>query len=161
MFDSHAHYDDPKFDNDRHELLKRLFTSGVTGIVTAGTDKDTSYASYELSKQYKNIYFTAGVYPEYAPTCGNFEEWLQPLLSTEKCVAIGEIGLDYHYDTPRDAQKTVFRRQLELASQYDMPVVVHNRDAHGDCLDIVLDFPGVRGVFHSFSGSAETAAELV
>ncbi len=110
---------------------------------------------------YTKQIFTAGVHPEDAPSCGNFEEWLLPMLSTEKCVAIGEIGLDYHYDTPKDAQMAVFRRHLAIAAEHGMPVVVHDRDAHKDCLDAVLEFPKVKGVFHSFSGSAETAAELV
>ncbi len=161
MFDTHAHYDDRQFDDDRAELLNRLFSSGITGIVNAGTNKDTSLFSYELSKRYKNIYFTAGVHPEHSPDCGNFEEWLVPLLCAEKCVAVGEIGLDYHYDTPRDAQIAVFRRQLALAEVYGKPVVVHDREAHRDCLEAVADYPKVKGVFHSFSGSAETAEILV
>lgn len=161
MFDSHAHYDDVLFDPDRETLLDELFSSGVRGIINAGTNKTTSLFSLSLSEKYKNMFFTAGVHPEHAPDCAGFEDWLLPLLSKEKCVAGGEIGLDYHYDTPKEPQKNVFIKQLETAKGLGKPVVIHCRDAHQDCLDILRGFSGVRGVMHSFAGSPEMAELLL
>lgn len=161
MFDSHAHYEDEKFTADRYELLDSLFNTGITGIINCGSDKETSFASMELAEKYENIYFAAGVHPHSSPVCGDFEEWLIPLLSHPKCVAIGEIGLDYYYDTPKDAQMKVFKRQLEIADRLNKKVIIHNRDSHKDLYDTVSLFPNVKGVFHSFSGSAEFAKMLV
>lgn len=158
MTDIHAHYDDAKFDGDREELLASL---SYMKIINAGCDRISSEKARALAEKYENIYFTAGVHPEYAAVCGDFESWLVPLLSHPKCVGIGEIGLDYHYDEPpRDIQKEIFNRQLYLAVKYGKPVVIHDRDAHADSVDAVLAHRGVRGVFHSFSGSAETAKIL-
>lgn len=162
MIDSHAHYLDTAFDADRDTLLRSLAGSGVECVVEAGTDKESSYAARDLAHEYENVYFAAGLHPEYAEKHAEIPMWLPELLSDGKCVAVGETGLDYHYDTPaRDVQKTAFALQLELARSSGKPVVVHDREAHGDCLELVGAFPGVRGVFHSFSGSAETARELV
>ncbi len=161
MFDSHAHYEDERFDTDRSELLDNLFRTGITGIINCGSDEQTSLHSLELSERYENIYFTAGVHPENSPLCGNFEDWLEPMLSHPKCVGIGEIGLDYHYDTPKECQRDVLVRQLEIADKLNKRVVIHNRESHRDLLDIVSLYPGVRGIFHSFSGSAEYAEILV
>ena len=159
MTDIHAHYDDAKFDGDREELLASL---SYMKIINAGCDRISSEKARALAEKYENIYFTAGVHPEYAAVCEDFESWLVPLLSHPKCVGIGEIGLDYHYDEPpRDIQKEIFNRQLYLAVKYGKPVVIHDRDAHADSVDAVLAHSGVRGVFHSFSGSAETANPLV
>lgn len=158
MTDIHAHYDDASFDEDREELLASL---SYMKIINAGCDRISSEKSRELAEKFENVYFTAGVHPEYAAVCGSFEDWLVPLLSHPKCVGIGEIGLDYHYDEPpRDTQKEIFSRQLELAVRYGKPVVIHDRDAHADVVDAVLAHGGIRGVFHSFSGSAETAKIL-
>lgn len=158
MTDIHAHYDDTKFDGDREELLSSL---SYMKIINAGCDRISSKKARELAEKYENIYFTAGVHPEYAAVCGDFESWLVPLLSHTKCVGIGEIGLDYHYDEPQsDIQKEIFNRQLDLALKYDKPVVIHDRDAHADSVEAVLTHGGVKGVFHSFSGSAETAKLL-
>ena len=162
MFDSHAHYGDTAFDSDREELLKSLFANGVSAVVEAGTDEMTSLAARELARRYENVYFVAGLHPEYAESAENIPLWLPQILKDEKCVGIGEIGLDYHYDTPaRDIQRKAFELQLRLAEETGKPVVIHDREAHADCLDLVRAFPKVRGVFHSFSGSAETAKELV
>lgn len=158
MTDIHAHYDDIKFNDDRDELLAKL--SDIR-IINAGCDKVTSEKAMQLAEAHANMYFTAGVHPEYAAVCNDFEEWLIPMLAHPKCVGIGEIGLDYHYDEPpKEIQKEVFKRQLELALRLDKPVVIHDRDAHADCLEAVLATKGIRGVFHSFSGSAETAKIL-
>ncbi len=162
MFDSHSHYGDDRFEADRHDVLKGLFASSVSGIVEAGTDRKTSFDSRELSRQYENMYFTAGIHPEFAEQINEGVEWLKELAKDEKCVAIGEIGLDYHYDTPsREAQLKAFEAQLRIACELDKPVVIHDRDAHGDCLETVRRYPEVKGVFHSFSGSAEMAKVLV
>lgn len=158
MTDIHAHYDDARFDDDREALLSSL--EGIK-IINAGCDRESSLTAMKLAEKHKNIYFTAGVHPENAANCENFEEWLIPMLKHEKCVGIGEIGLDYHYDEPpRDIQKEIFQKQLDLALELDLPVVIHDRDAHADCLEAVLSKKGLRGVFHSFSGSAETAKIL-
>ncbi len=158
MTDIHAHYDDVKFDSDRASLLKAL--SGMK-IINAGCDKDTSAAAMRLAEQFEHVYFTAGIHPEYAAVCGNYEDWLIPMLRHPKCVGLGEIGLDYHYDDPpKDIQKQVFHRQLDLALSLGIPVVIHDRDAHQDCVDAVIARKGIKGVFHSFSGSAETAKIL-
>ena len=162
MFDSHSHYGDERFDEDRHEVLKRLFASSVTGIIEAGTDKKTSFEAFELSEKYDNMYFTAGIHPEFAEEINEVREWLPGLLKKEKCVAIGEIGLDYHYDTPpKEVQIKAFEEQLRIAGETGKPVVIHDRDAHGDCLDMIRRHPEVKGVFHSFSGSSEMAKVLV
>lgn len=162
MFDSHAHYNDTAFDADRDLLLSSLFANGVQGIVEAGTDKESSYQARDLAHRYEKLYFAAGLHPEYAERYEAVSEWLPALLEDEKCVAIGEIGLDYHYDTPaRDVQRKAFEAQMRIAAVTGKPVVIHDREAHADCIDVVRAFPGVRGVFHSFSGSAETAELLV
>lgn len=174
LFDSHAHFDDEKFDAVgesgkavREELLERCFSEdGIGHIVSAGTNISTSRAALMLAERYPQIYATAGIHPqdvelaepEPAGTLGE----LRRLLANPKVRALGEIGLDYHWDDPpRELQKKWFRLQLELAAELDIPVQIHDRDAHGDCMDILREYPDVRGVFHSFSGSAEMAAELV
>lgn len=162
MFDSHAHYEDRRFDIDRESLLNDLFASNVTAIVNIGTNKELSFQSKALAEKYRSIYFTAGIHPCYAEEYEECEKWILPLIYHEKCVAIGEIGLDYHYDTPsKEVQKTAFRKQLEIAEKHNIPVSIHDRDAHADCLDILDEFPDVKGIFHSFSGSAEMAKSLV
>ncbi|MBQ7647382.1 MAG: TatD family hydrolase [Clostridia bacterium] len=162
MFDSHAHYDDSKFDGDRDEKIKEIFSLGVTGIVNASSDIPSSIASIKLAEKYDGIYACVGVHPheaEKAPSC--YLDILKPMFDNKKVVALGEIGLDYHYDfSPRDIQKKIFHEQLEFAEQLDVPVVIHDREAHKDCIDAVLQHKNVRGVFHSFSGSAESAAIL-
>ncbi len=158
MTDIHAHYDDERFDGDREELLSSLKD---VKIICAGCDIHTSNRAKELAETHENIYFTAGVHPQFALECGDFDAWLPPLLAHPKCVGLGEIGLDYHYDEPpKEIQKKVFYRQLDMAALLDIPVVIHDRDAHADCVDAVISRKGIRGVFHSFSGSAETAKIL-
>lgn len=163
LFDTHAHYDDKRFDEDRDDLISGLFDSGkVYGIVNCGCDIDTSKKSLALAHKYKRMYAAVGIHPHEASkvTDADYEK-IRQMLSDEKTVALGEIGLDYHYDfSPRDIQKTVFENQLLLAEELGMPVVIHDREAHADCIGAVLRHPEVRGVFHSFSGSAETARLL-
>ncbi|MCH5183830.1 MAG: TatD family hydrolase [Oscillospiraceae bacterium] len=164
MFDSHAHYDDRQYDGDREELLSRLFTEeGVTGLLTIGCNTESSHAAIRLAEAHSGVYAAVGFHPEFAEqvTDDSLAE-IERLLSHPKAVALGEIGLDYYYeDPPRDIQKTAFRAQLALAERTGMPVIVHDRDAHGDLLAILQEFPSVRGVLHSYSGSAEMAKVLL
>ena len=164
LFDTHAHYDDPQFDPDREALLAALPESGVGLVVNPGCDISTSRQAVALAEQYPHVYAAVGYHPE---NCGPYvpEELdiLRELARHPKVVAIGEIGLDYYWEDnpPRAFQQTVFRKQLALAAELDLPVIVHDREAHGDCLAIIKEFPTVTGVFHCFSGSPEMAAELL
>ena len=163
FYDTHAHYDDGRFDSDRETLLPELYRQGIGLINTIGTDIPSSRASIALAEQYDFIYAAVGGWPGNVGdmTEQDLEEY-RAMASHEKVVAIGEIGLDYYYDdVPREIQKHWFDRQMALAEELSMPVVVHDRDAHGDCMDMVRKWAGrVTGVFHCFSGSAEMAAEL-
>ena len=164
LFDTHAHYDDSQFDPDREELLAALPENGVGLVVNPGCDIPTSRQALALAEQYPHVYAAVGYHPE---NCGPYvpEELdiLRSLAKHPKAVAIGEIGLDYYWEEnpPRDFQQQVFRAQLQLAQELNLPVIVHDREAHGDSLAIIKEFPAVRGVFHCFSGSAEMARELV
>lgn len=163
MIDIHAHYDDEAFDCDRDELLTSLFAEkGVSAIINAGCNIETSLFSIKLAEKYPNVYAAVGFHPQEVL---NFKEedlnTIKSMLSHPKVVAVGEIGLDYHYGTEhKEEQKALFRKQLELAIEMDMPVVIHERDCVKDCLDIVFDYD-VKGVFHAFSGSKETAKLLL
>ena len=164
LFDTHAHYDDPQFDPDREALLTALPENGVGLVVNPGCDIPTSRQAIALAERYPHVYAAVGYHPE---NCGPYVpedlDILRELARRPKAVAIGEIGLDYYWEEnpPRDFQQQVFRSQLQLAQELDLPVIVHDREAHGDSLAIVREFPAVRGVFHCFSGSAEMARELV
>ncbi len=163
LFDTHAHYDDAAFDADREALLARLPEDGVRYVVNVGCDLASSRRAAELAETYDYIYAGVGIYPGNAEECtpAALSE-LRRLAALPKVVAIGEIGLDYHYETPpRDVQREAFRAQLRLAQELGLPVSVHDREAHGESLAIIREFPGVRGVFHCFSGSVEMARELV
>ena len=163
MIDIHAHYDDDAFDADRDELLTQLFNEkGVNKIINAGCNIETSLFAIHLAEKYENIYATVGFHPSDVDKFNDesFEK-MKELIKHEKVVAIGEIGLDYHWVSDnKDLQKSVFRKQLELAIEANLPVVIHERDAVADCLEIVLDY-NVKGVFHAFSGSKETAKILI
>mgnify|MGYP002545262363 CR=1 FL=1 len=164
LFDTHAHYDSRQFDADRDQVLSGLPGQGVSLVVNPGCDLPSSRKAVELARQYPFVYAAVGVHPS---DCGDWEDnWLDELRSLAarpKVKAIGEIGLDYYWkeNPPRDFQEQVFRRQIELALELDLPVIIHDREAHGDILEIVKEFPGVRGVFHCFSGSPEMAEELL
>ncbi len=163
MIDIHAHYDDASFNEDREELLTSLFSEkGVMKIINAGCNIETSKFSIKLSEKFENIYATVGIHPHEAE---NFNPddlaIIKELLRHDKVVAVGEIGLDYHYGTEfKKQQINLFRKQLEIAIETNLPVVIHERDAVKDCLDIVFDYD-VRGVFHAFSCSKETAKLLL
>ena len=162
FFDTHAHYDDAAFDADRAELLPVVHAAGVALILDPGCDEESSRKALALAEQYPFVYAAVGWHPEELAKYPGSLEGIHALAGHEKCLAIGEIGLDYYWDdSRRDEQKALFRAQLELALELGKPVIVHDREAHGDCLEIVSAYPGLRGVFHCFSGSAETAAELL
>ena len=162
IFDSHAHYDDEAFNADRDELLMRLFREDVCGIINVGCNLETSKKSVELAQKYPLIWAAIGVHPhdaEKVPT--SYIEELKRLSNESKVVAIGEIGLDFHYDfSPRDVQKKVFEEQLRLAKDLDLPVIIHNREAHADTFELLKKYRP-KGVVHCFSGSLEMASEVI
>ncbi len=163
IFDSHAHYNDDAFANDAAEVLTRLFEGDVAYIVDVGCNIEASKLAKAQSEQYERLYYSAGIHPEDALGLpDNYLDEIRSLACGEKCVAIGEIGLDYHWDTvPRGLQKKVFTEQLMLAKELSKPVIIHSRDAMGDTLEIIKSVGYYSGVVHCFSGSAETAKELV
>ena len=164
IFDTHAHYDDSRFDGDRDAVLAALPEAGVELMLDPGCDLPSSRAAAALAERYSHVYAAAGIHPE---NCAGFQDAdlaaLRQLLAQPKVAAIGEIGLDYYWaeNPPRDFQQMVFRKQLALAEELDLPVIVHDREAHGDSLSIIREFPAVTGVFHCFSGSPEMAEELL
>lgn len=162
IYDSHAHYNDEAFDEGREELISSLPDKGICGVVNCAVDIETSYTSLELAKKYSFIKAACGVHPHEAVRAQeNYIETLRPLLLEEDCVAAGEIGLDYHYDfSPRDVQLRIFEEQIILANELDMPVIVHDREAHEDTLALLRKYRP-KGVVHCFSGSAETAREVI
>jgi TatD DNase family protein len=164
LFDTHAHFDAEQFDADRDEVLAGLPARGVSLVVDPGCDLPSSRKAVELAQKYPFVYAAVGIHPE---ECGGYQdsdlEEVRRLAARPKVVAIGEIGLDYYWEEnpPKPLQQKVFRDQLALAQELELPVIVHDRDAHGDSLAIVKEFPQVRGVFHCYSGSVEMARELV
>ena len=164
LFDTHAHYDDERFDGDREALLAGMPEKNVGLIVNPGCDISSSQTAVALAESFDFVYAAVGIHPE---NCGDFEpgmiDRLRQMTKNPRVVAIGEIGLDYYWaeNPPRELQQEVLRRQLRLAEELGLPVIIHDRDAHGDTLEIVREFPRVRGVFHCFAGSAEMARELI
>lgn len=164
LFDTHAHFDDRQFDKDRDEVLKSLKSFGVSNIVNIGADMKGSEKSIELAEKYDFVYATVGIHPSETGDMTDTDiDKLRSLAKHPKVRAIGEIGLDYHYDdnAPADVQKKWFIRQLELAKELDMPVVIHDRESKGECLEILKNQKISNGVFHCYSGSAETAREIL
>ena len=160
IFDTHAHYDDEKFQGIRDQLLRELFQRGISGIITCGCDIASSKSAIALAEKYDKMYAAVGFHPENLPDTEDELEKLVPLLSHKKVVALGEIGLDYYWDIPKEKQLRLFQKQLELANRLDLPVIVHDREAHGDTLEILKKYKP-RGVLHCFSGSVETAKEII
>ena len=164
LFDTHAHYDDEQFDEDREELLKSMPASGVGCIVNPGITVETSRTAVSFAQKYEHMYAAVGIHPEncHGATQADFDA-IAALAKEPKVVAIGEIGLDYYWEDnpPREFQREVLAHQMGLAQELDLPVVIHDRDAHGDCMDMVRAFPGVRGEFHCYSGSVEDAKILL
>ncbi len=162
IFDTHAHYDDARFDEDRDALLQGLPEQGIACVINCGVDLASSKTTLALAHRYDYIYAALGFHPE---DCGDATDAdfaaLLPLYSDPKVVAVGEIGLDYYWDTvPKEQQKVVFERQLILANELHKPVIVHDREAHADTLEL-LKKHRPKGVLHCFSGSAETMREAV
>lgn len=161
IFDTHAHYDDKAFDEDREDVIDMLFKNGVCGVVNQGTDIKTSEFGINLAQRYDKFYTAVGLHPECLDENSiNDLDKIKELAKNEKVVAIGEIGLDYYYDIPKDLQKTIFAKQLELAKELDMPVNIHDREAHGDTLEMLKQYKP-KGIVHCFSGSVEMAREII
>lgn len=173
IFDTHAHYHDSRFASpdtglpDIHTLLKTLFSTEISHIIEVGTDISHSRAAIALAEQYPCMYAAVGMYPGSCPQPFDEEQMediiaqFSEMLDHEKVAALGEIGYDFHYDdVPRDIQKLWFDRQMRLAAEKNVPVVIHNREAHGATMDMIAAHPDVRGVLHSYSGSAEMARQL-
>ncbi len=179
IFDSHAHYFDRRFEEESggaDKILNEIMPRPVQNIINVGTNLENSQRAIEQAACYEGMYAAVGIHPEDCHYLDHVElacEQLSELLGTpesrdaRKIVALGEIGLDYHYenygDIPMDKNKQMafFRAQMEMAQLIELPVIIHDREAHGDCFETVLKYPGVRGVFHSYSGSGEMAKELV
>lgn len=164
LFDTHAHYDDERFDGDRETLLASMPAKNVGLIVNPGCDVPSSRMAVALAEKFDFVYAAVGIHPE---NCADFVpeqiDTLRQMAKAPKVVAIGEIGLDYYWaeNPPKELQQEVLRRQLRLAEELNLPVIIHDRDAHGDTMAIVREFPRVKGVFHCFAGSVEMAHELL
>lgn len=163
LFDTHAHMNDPVFDEDREEVLLGLKNKGVDLVMNVGCCLDSSKDCIAMAEKYPFVYASVGTHPDSADEVDEkVIEQYRKMAAHEKVKAIGEIGLDYYYETiPRETQIKAFRMQMELAKELNMPVIVHERNAHDDGMRVVKDFKGVTGVFHCYSGSAEMARQLV
>lgn len=164
IFDSHAHYDDEAFDDDRELVIGDIHEKGVIGVLNCGASLEGARESVKLSEKHDFIYAAVGVHPSYADVVDSkVIDELEELTKYQKVRAIGEIGLDYYWEEnpSRDVQKEAFRAQMKLAEKLNMPVIIHDRDAHADTLEILKEFPNVIGVIHCFSGSVEFARECL
>ena len=164
LFDTHAHMDDRAFDADRETLLGDLPNRQIGLLMNPGCSLESSYNAVKLANRYDYIYAAVGSHPDAADEVNAqvLERYRELCRQNRKVKAIGEIGLDYHYeDIPRELQKQAFRAQMALAAELKLPVIVHEREAHEDGMAIVREFPTVKGVFHCYSGSAEMARQLV
>ena len=164
LFDTHAHMDDRAFDLDREELLTALPSWGIELLMNPGCSLESSRNASRLAETYDYIYAAVGSHPDVADEVNEevLEEYRKLCKLNPKIKAIGEIGLDYHYeDVPREIQLRAFRMQMELARELNLPAIVHEREAHEDGMNVVREFPDVTGVFHCYSGSAEMARQLV
>lgn len=163
IFDSHAHYDDEAFNEDRDVLLTDLSQRGICNVVNCGADLASSEASVALAAKYPYFYAAVGIHPECVKNAPeNYAKQLEKLILQNKVVAIGEIGLDYHFEdnAPREVQKAVFEQQILLAKAHHLPIIVHDRDAHGDTMELLQKHKPT-GVVHCFSGSVEMAKEVI
>ena len=164
LFDTHAHMDDRAFNEDREELLAGFAQKGVALVMNPGCSLESSRNAVALAEKYPFVYAAVGSHPDVADEVNEavLEEYRKLCKLSDKVKAIGEIGIDYHYeDIPRDLQLKAFRMQMELARELGLPVIVHEREAHEDGMAVVREFPDVTGVFHCYSGSAEMARQLV
>lgn len=162
IFDVHAHYDDEKFDADREEVICSLKSNGVCGVINAGTNLETSQKSLELAEKYPYFFAAVGIHPEDCSELPNdYVESLKKMLNNKKAVAIGEIGLDYYWkEIDRETQFKVFEEQLILANTLDKPVIIHDREAHGDTMKLLYKHKP-KGLLHCFSGSVELSREVI
>ncbi|MEE1198420.1 MAG: TatD family hydrolase [Acutalibacteraceae bacterium] len=162
IFDSHAHYDDARFDECRDEILGQMQKNNVCGIINCGTDIDTSLFAISLANKYDFVYAAVGYHPEAVNNDTVFdEEQMLNFIKEDRVVAIGEIGLDYYWDTTfKEKQIEMFERQLEFAAAHSLPVIIHDREAHADTLQLIKKHKP-KGVLHCFSGSVEMAKEVV
>lgn len=165
LFDSHAHYDDEKFDPDRKQVIEKAFESGVGYILNAASDLDSSKMCLELARQFEGIYAAVGIHPHNVEKAGeNAIEEIEAMARQPKVVAIGEAGLDYYYDfSPRTLQQEWFAAQIRLSKKLGLPIIVHSRDSHEDTLKIIKKEKAgdTGGVFHCFTGSLEMAKILL
>ena len=160
IFDTHAHYEDERFDEYREEMFSTFNQKGVGKILTCGCDKESSLKAISIAEKYDYVYSAVGIHPGNIDSGTTVEE-IEELAKNKKCVAIGEIGLDYYWvQDNKPQQKEIFISQIELAKKLDLPVIVHDREAHGDTLEILKQYRP-KGVVHSFSGSVEMAEELL
>ncbi|MBR5479600.1 MAG: TatD family hydrolase [Clostridia bacterium] len=163
FFDTHTHLDDDKFDDDRDSVISSLRDFNVTRIMNVSCDLETAEKTIALCDNYDFIYGAVGVHPHNAEEVpDDYLDTLRKMSKHDKIKAIGEIGLDYYYDfSPRDVQKKIFTEQLHLARELNLPVIIHDRDAHEDCLNILRDFTDLKVVYHCYSGSLEYAKILI
>ena len=170
-FDSHSHYYDERFVEEREggadPLISALLSGEVSGIINVGTSPDTCRAAIEQAEKYDNMYLALGIHPSDTRFLSDMDAELAEIENMikkqgRKCVCLGEIGLDYHYpDTDKERQHRYFRAQMALAEKLDLPVCIHDRDSHADVMTVIREFPNVRGVLHSYSGGVDMARELV
>ena len=161
IFDAHAHYDDRWFDEDRDSLLSSMPDNGVAYIVNASVDIATAKTAIEYAEKYPFMYACAGIHPENLEELPeNYLEQLTELLNHPRVVALGEIGLDYHWDIPKAEQHRVFEEQLQLAKELDVPVVIHDREAHADVMALIRKYQP-KGLMHCYSGSVEMLKEVI
>ena len=165
IYDTHAHYDDNSFDEDRENILSEIKSNGVALILNCASSYESIEKTYNLTIDNDFIYGALGIHPENADEFNDTveNEIINLINKNEKILAIGEIGLDYYWDEnpSKEVQKEVFRRQMKLAEKLNLPVVIHDRDAHSDTLEILKEFPNVKGILHCFSGSVEFAMECI
>lgn len=164
IFDTHTHYDDESFNEDREVIIDELIKNNVVGILNCGASLEGARSSVKFSEKYSIFYAAVGIHPEYANTVNEETiKELKELCKNDKVKAIGEIGLDYYYEEnpPREVQLQAFKMQMNLAKELNLPVIIHDRDAHADTLKVIDEFPEVKGEIHCFSGSVEFAKECV
>jgi TatD DNase family protein len=164
IFDSHAHYDDEQFDEDREELLIELKENGVGGILNMSSDYASIKKTVDLVEKYDFIYGAVGIHPENADEYSeDVEKEIIEILKRDKFVAVGEVGLDYYWESnpPKEVQKKVLRAQYEIAKSLGIPIILHDRESHEDILTIAKEYKEVVSVFHSYSGSVEMAREII
>lgn len=165
LFDTHTHYDDNRFNEDRHEVIERVHEEGVSYLVNASSNMNSVKMGLDLTKKYPFIYTAVGIHPHHADEVTDETlELLYELACCDKVVGIGEIGLDYYYNfSPKEVQKKAFSKQINIAKELLLPIIVHNRDSHEDTLKIIKNEKAkkVGGVFHCYSGSAEMVKEIL